>query len=123
MTQAQQLTRDEMRTKLLGRHQIDAKLITVFGVSVELRAPTLDEIVGNEKDVEKDSKQRATEMIIKYSYVPGTNERVFEDTDHAAILQWPFCKDLLDLQRAINVMAGLDSGKSTEELQKSPLEG
>ena len=114
------LTRDEIRAVLLGKTPLaKTKLITIYGVEVELRQPTLASIMTT-REIEK-PEVRATEMIIKYAYVPGTDDHVFENTDREAILKWPFGEDLLTLQQAITDLTGLDIDAAKEDLEENPL--
>lgn len=114
------LTRDEIRAALLGKTP-DAKsvLITVFGIELELKQPSLGSIMETREN--DDAKARAADMIVKYAYVPGTNDLVFEDTDRDLILKWPFGEDLLALQQAITDLTGLDIDAATEDLKENPL--
>jgi hypothetical protein len=118
------LTRKELRAALIGkRHAVESDTMTLFGVEIELRQPTLKAILNarEEDDVEK----RTTDVFIRYAYVPGTDERIFEDTDRAAILEWPFNNDLIVIQEKIAKLTGVDLGadEAEEELKSDPLEG
>ena len=114
------MTRDEIRAVLLGKTPLaKSKVITVYGVELELRQPTLASIMST-REID-DPKVRATEMIIKYAFVPGTDEHVFEDTDREAILKWPFGEDLLTIQQTITDLTGLDIDVAKEDLRQNPL--
>ena len=98
--------RNELRAKLLGNApKRKTELIKLFGAEVELRQPTLATIM--EMSDEIDSKQRSVDMFVKYAYVPGTNELVFEKADAAVILAWPFGDDILAMQQVIARLTGL----------------
>ena len=115
------LTRDEIRAALLGNiPKPETRMITLFGVEIELRQPTLASIM-DAREVD-DPKTRATDMFIKYAYVPGTDDHVFEDTDREMILRWPFGRELLALQEAITELTGLDIDAAKEDLSHNPLE-
>ncbi len=115
------LTRDEIRAALIGSTPLaKSKLIHVFGVDIELRQPTLESIM-NTREIE-DSSQRAVGMIIKYAYVPGTDELIFEDTDTQMILRWPFGEDMLKVQETITELTGLDIDEAQEDMQENPLD-
>lgn len=114
------LTRDEIRTALLSKvPEAKSKSITIFGVNIELRQPSLGSIMDTREN--DDAKSRAADMIVKYAYVPGTDDLVFEDTDVQMILKWPFGEDLLELQTAITELTGLDIDSAVEELRTDPL--
>ena len=115
------LTRDELRTALLGNApKPDSKLITMFGVEIELRQPNLGAILKTRAEV--DDATRAIDMIMEYAYVPGTNDHIFEDTDRAAMMNWPFGKDLATLNQAIADLTGIDIDAAVEELSNDPLD-
>ncbi len=116
------LTRDELRTALLGNApKPDSKIITLFGVEIELKQPNLGAILKTR--AEGDDATRAIDMIIEYAYVPGTNDHVFEMTDRAAMMNWPFGKDLTTLNTAIAELTGVDIDVAVEELHADPLDG
>ena len=114
------LTRDEIRAVLLGKTPLAKTVpIKIFGIDIELIQPTLASIM--ETREEDDAKTRAADMIIKYAYVPGTDQLIFEDTDREMILRWPFGEDLLALQQAITELTGIDIDAAVEDLRHNPL--
>ncbi len=116
------LTRQEIRDKILGHApKPGTKLITLFGVELELRQPTLGAILIAQDT--QDIKRRMTDMIIQYAFVPGSSEPVFEGADREMILSWPFGEDILNLQNAITDLTGINIDVAEEELAGDPLEG
>ncbi len=114
--QKKALTRDQLRAQLLGANQRSAsKLITIYGVEIELRQPTLKAIM--EARDEDNNAARAAGMIIEYAFVPGTDEHIFEDTDRDIILNWPYGEDLTALNIAIADLTGVDISAALEGLQ------
>lgn len=117
-----QMTRDQIRAELVGKkHAARTEITTLFGVEIELRQPTLGSIIDAKEDA--DAQTRTVDVFVKYAYVPGTDERIFEDTDKAAILNWPFSDELLKVQEKIGELSGIDLGGAKEEILESPLEG
>lgn len=113
-------TRDEIRAKLIGSTpEGKSIMITLFGMELELRQPTLAAIL--EARDTGDEKTRAVNMIVEYACLPGTSDRVFEDTDHAQILKWPFGEDLTKLNEAIAELTGVDIETALKELERNPL--
>jgi hypothetical protein len=113
-------TRDEMRAGLLGNApKPQTRSVTLFGIPIELHQPTLGGIL--EAQGIDDPKEQACQTMIRYSYVPGTNTRVFEDSDIPVMLNWPFTDELIDVQTAIAEMTGLNIGVAEEKLNKNPL--
>jgi hypothetical protein len=120
--QAPAPTRDEIRAKLLGKTPLaKSKMITLFGMELELKQPTLEAILKT-RDTE-DNTARAVDMIIEYAFVPGTDEHVFESADREMMLRWPFGKDLTDLNEAIAELTGVDITAVVEDMKRDPLEG
>ncbi len=115
-----QLTRDELRLALLGNApKPESKVITMFGVEIELKQPSLGAIL-RARD-EGDETTRAIDMIIEYAFVPGTNDHVFEDVDRDTIKNWPFGADLTLLNTTIAELTGVDIDAAAEDLRQDPL--
>lgn len=114
------LTRDELRAALIGKkHVPESTTVEVFGVEVELRQPTFSDILKVRE--EADEQTRTIEMFVNYAYVPGTDEKVFEDTDKDTILRWPYGPDITRIQRAIAELTGIDISAIEKELEGDPL--
>ena len=120
-TPTKPLTRDEMRAILLGKTPL-AKSVTVhvFDMDMDIRQPSFKDMMSvREQGTEF---EKAAEMIIKYAYVPGTDEKLFEETDRELILRWPFGPDLIMLQEAIADLTGIDIAAGEAKLGKDPLD-
>ena len=114
-------TRAQLRDGLLGNvPKAKTRIIQLFDMPIELHQPTLRSILDNQAI--EDTKQRGTKMIIEYSYVPGTNERIFDDADREMIHNWPFTGELVDLQMAIADLTGVDTADAEELLIADPLD-
>jgi len=115
------MTRDQIRAALIGKkHAPKREAVTLFGVAVELQQPTLASILDARDDA--DEKTRTADVFIRYAYVPGTDERVFEDGDRDVILNWPFNEELIQVQRVIAKLTGVDIATAEEGLMGDPLE-
>lgn len=117
---AKTMSRDELRSKLLSSHAPKHEMLTIFGVEVEFRQPTLEAILSARDN--EDVKQRTVDMIIQYAYVPGTDEKVFEPADRDQILRWPFGEDMIKVQQAITRLTGVDVNAAEQEIKQTPLE-
>ena len=119
-TNATNLTRDQLRAALIGKkHKPERKRVTLFGVDIELQQPTLSSIL--EARGEQDERTRTADIFIRYAYVPGTDERVFEEGDREAILNWPFTQELIKVQNVIVELTGVNIGSAEEDIQSDPL--
>ena len=115
------LTRDQLRANLIGlKHKPKREIVTLFGCKVELRQPTLAAIL-NAREEESEQK-RTTDVFLNYAFVPGTDEKVFEEGDRDVILNWPFTEELVEVQMVIARLTGIDLGIAEEELKADPLE-
>ncbi len=115
------MTRDQLRAALIGKKHVGkTALVTLFGVDIEMHQPTLASILDSRN--EDDDRRRTADVFINYAFVPGTNERIFEDTDTETILNWPFTDELLEVQKTIADLTGVDLGAVEEELKADPLE-
>jgi hypothetical protein len=103
------LTRDQMREKIFSSNNPERnvrKLITLYGVEVELRRATLGAILDRQDDTNR--KKALVNMMCQYCYVPGTDDKVFEETDFDSILNLPFNNDLAALNQAILELNSID---------------
>ena len=121
MATEQSEARKELRARLIGdRHDPDSKVVSLFGVEIELRQPTLLAIL--EAREHDDEKTRTTDVFLKYAFVPGTDELIFEEADRDTILNWPFTEELLAVQTTIADLTGIDLGDAEEGMKSDPLE-
>ena len=113
------LTRDQIRTAVFADQKPDTRVVRLFGTFVELHQPTLGAIL-DARD-EGDERTRTADVFIRYAYVPGTNDRVFQDEDRDLILNWPFTEDLVRIQEIIAELTGVDLQAAIAEMKADPL--
>lgn len=95
-------TRDELRAAVFASKEVKKELIFFFGQQIELRQPRLSDIIAIQNTAKEDGMQSAiVDSLIKYAYVPGTDERLFEESDTAEFLQMPFGQDLINVSDAL----------------------
>lgn len=78
------------------------------GQNVELREPDLDTVLEFQMSGSEDRKLQSARMLINYVYVPGTDQRVFDDEDVDMIMRLPFNKDLKKLTEQITALLGVE---------------
>lgn len=112
--------RDQLRAKIFSADSARPKSMEVefFGVTVEIRQPSLGRILDLQND--DDRKAAMVDMIIEYAYVPGEQERVFEDADTDTLLGMPWGEDFVRVNDAISKLTGLDIGEEEVRLKKAP---
>ena len=99
-------TRDELRSKIFASKAFMTQEITLFGATVELRQPTLGQILSAQE--EDDRKVGLLRLLVEYCFVPGTDERVFEDGDLESIMNMPFSKDIEELNKVMLGLTNID---------------
>ncbi len=113
-----QSSRDELRAKIFTSKPISSLIVDFFGGKIELKQPTLRAILDAQSE---DSDQKGVaSMLVRFCYVPGTNERVFEDTDMDTLLDMPFGPEMIAVQEAISKLTGVNVTQAKEELDKNP---
>jgi hypothetical protein len=116
------LTREQIRAAIFTdeRRKPKSKLITAFGVSFEIRQPSVGAFLASPTDDDEEhtdpvSKIRALHLLVNNSYVPGTEEKVFNQEDYAAFVSMPFSNDFVTVITAFNEI----SGANPKEKQKN----
>lgn len=100
--------RDKIRGAIFSSDALkpQTKTIVFFGQTIEIRQPNLRTILSISSGGDRQSAM--VDMIIAYAYVPGSDEKVFEEADKDQLLEIPFGKDFSDLQKAITAMTDIN---------------
>lgn len=113
-------TRDELRKAILSGHILKTERVMFRGVEVEVHQPSMQDLLDSqESDATID---KLVQMILKFVYVPGTNERIFEEGDIPTIKALPWDDDITELQSVVAKLSGIDVTEVREELEANPLE-
>jgi hypothetical protein len=112
--------RDTIRSKIFASKDFAKEEVDFFGEKLELRQPNLGQVLAVQSD---DDRQSAViDTLIKYAYVPGTEEKVFESGDSAALLELPFGADFVRISTALEKLTSvnfLDKGDISSKDQTS----
>lgn len=98
-------TRDQIRSAILSAPSED-EILNVFGVQVEIRAPALEDLM-QYRDSANDDFVMAR-AIVNNTYVPKSDERVFDNADIPELMKAKFSKDMRTLNAAITRVLGGD---------------
>lgn len=98
-------TRDEIRAKIFAAKPKSEAVEDFFGTTIEIRQPSLKVALQQRNAAEED---RMYAMLTDYAFVPGTNEKVFEETDIDSMRELPFGPDFNRLMDKINKLLGVD---------------
>lgn len=114
--------RKQLRDKIFTSDRAKPKSETLefFGADVELRQPTIGRILDLRDAAKEDSKFAAMQMIIEYTYVPGTNERVFDEADLDALLGMPFGEDMTRMHQAIAKLTNINVEGLAKNSEETP---
>lgn len=95
----------EARQAIFSNKNRKVKQLEVFGILLEVRQPSLGDILSLQ---DMSSKDRVARALINYCYLPATGEKVFEETDIASIMSLPFDENLEKIQDAIAELTGVN---------------
>lgn len=108
--------RDAIRSQIFASKGVKSKEIDFFGTRIEIRQPRLKDIISAQET--KDRHNAVVGALISYAYVPGTDTKLFDDTDAEAFLNMPFGADLLRVSEALGELSNvnfLDTEQSSEK--------
>ncbi len=105
---ANNLDRSALRDQIFGSAKAKTLIIEFFGAQVELRQPTTKRVLDLRRLSMDEPGRAAAEMIVNYTFVPGTEEQVFETADVDNIMNMPFGADMSRMQKAITELTDID---------------
>lgn len=120
MNEKKQLTRNEIRGKIFSNVKRKSEIIMLFGAEVELRQPTIGEVL---KLPEDDKDEAIIETLLTYCYVPGTDEKVFDEADRDGLKKQPFGPDIERVNKAMKKLTGIDILGEEKNSESTPSEG
>ena len=94
--------RDKLRASLLSSKTVTSIPVVFFGEKIELRQPRLEDVLAVQNN--EDREVAVIETLINYAYVPGTEERVFEDGDKDTLKKMPFGADFIRVSQALETL-------------------
>lgn len=112
------VTRDAIRSRIFSSKP-KSKIINFYGAQVEIRQPKLDVILNVDRE---DRRAQAFTMLTDFTYVPGTNEKVFEEADIDALRELPFGDDMTNYLEEIQGLLGIapkEVDKALKDAEKS----
>lgn len=101
-----EVTRDNIRSAVFGAKPKRKLVEDFFGFNVEIVQPSLGVILATRQEGEE---SQLSKMLIDYTFVPNTGEKVFEPADAEALLAIPFGAEMKRFTDAMNEILGIDS--------------
>lgn len=92
-------TRDEIRSKVFKSKTPKRKRIMFFGNSIEIVQPLLGDVIDAAKEGNGERSAIIT-TLIKYAVIPGTETRIFDDSDEEGFNAMPFGEDFSRVMEA-----------------------
>lgn len=114
--EAKTLTRDEIRSAIFSAKPKSVLVENFFGVTLELRQPGLQQAL---QVRETDQAEQVYTMLLDYSYVPGTNEKVFSAEDVDSLRELPFGGEMVNLISKVTELLGTDPAVVEAEIKKA----
>lgn len=81
--------RNKLREKIFSSSKKEIETINMMGEDVEMHQPSIGEIADLEQKKDEPRRDQIVATIIRYCFVPGTNDRVFTVEDEESILALP----------------------------------
>lgn len=100
-------TRDDIRKAIFASNTTESKTISFFGQQVEVRQPSFQEVMTSASS-DSDPVQASINMMMLYCYVPGTDEKVFEEADRDSLAKLPLNSDMATMQKTIADLSKID---------------
>lgn len=99
-------SRDDLRTAFFTCEDNKAKVDTIQlnGVDIEFRQPTIGTL--NQLSEDFEGKTLAVMALIRFGFIPGTDEKFFDDADYDAIVGFAPTAEVRDAFSKVNQMLG-----------------
>lgn len=101
------LTKQDIRNRILAAVETKVVPLTIAGVGIEWHQPSIQQVqtIQNSDDPDRNFM---IALLVHYSFVPSTKERIFEDSDYDQLLGLPYGGEI---QRAMKKISdALDLG-------------
>lgn len=116
--------RDDIRKALLDAKPL-SRIVTIYGQKVEIRQSRIGAVLSSIEDDTGEPKKISRKMafaqlLIAHCYVPGTQEKVFDDADQEVLMEMPFGPDTMALQNAIQDLMGINVETEVKNSAETP---
>lgn len=113
--------RDAMRAAIFASEnkKLKSKLVEFFGQMIEIRQPTLGTILDSRE--EEDRQAAVINTLVEYTFVPGTNTKLFDVADADAFKSMPFGKDFLAVNKALEELTEVNFLDKKSESRKTDI--
>ncbi len=105
VSEERKLTAKEARQKIFQESKSRVEYLTYKGIDLEIRQPTVSEFINSntvEEGEKRDASKVSVAMLVRYTYLRGTDDRIFEDSDVDVLLASPMNGEFLQLIGKMN---------------------
>lgn len=101
----EKLTREQIRERVFKSREQKSEIIEFMGVDIEIRQPRLRDIVDIGEAVNDEVRNSVIlNALVRYAYVPGTDELIFDEADVEGFKSLPYGEDF---NRVVTAMGRL----------------
>lgn len=109
---------DEIRKTIFAGKHFKTRIVPFFDTEIELRQPTVGQLLNNKLD-EKENLAVA-QILIMYAYVPGTDQKVFEQADYDSIKELPAGTWIGDIFQTFAELTGAKGAEAEKNSVTTP---
>lgn len=104
------MNREQLRAQIFqeSNRKPKSKVVKFYGVDVEVRQPLVVDVLEDRSD-DGDKRIAMLRLAIKYSYVPGSDDRIFEDGDYDSLKTMPLDESFQNVFEAINTLSSINT--------------
>ena len=112
--------KDSLREKFFSPKNFKRKKIKLFDVSLEVRQPSVKQLneLWEVKDDKGNAQNAAVRLIIEYAYLPGSDTKLFDESDYDGLMAMPYGDWVTEFQDAWLKVSGLDKS-ATDKAKNS----
>ncbi len=99
--------RDKIRGQIFSaeNRKTKSEIITFYGAEIEVRQPLVAQIVDGDAE---EGRAGIVDSLLKYAYVPHTEEKVFDAADVDALMTMPFSRDFGRFAETFQKLTNID---------------
>lgn len=95
-----------VRAQIFKSRKAKTRRVEFFGTEIELRQPKLKDII--DARATEDRQAAVIETLVKYAFVPDTDEHVFTEEDFTQLCELPFGGDFVRVSQALEELTDVN---------------
>lgn len=110
-----EITVGAIRSGILGSKKGKTKEVDMFGHKVEVRQPTVGQLL--EMESNEDKKSALVNMLVTYCYMPNSDQHIFTKEDAGELMALPAGEWLTGFNNAIAELTDVDTKEAEKNLE------